>query len=152
MEAASFQSDFTRVGIALNGRRGHISCHLERKSGSRWAKGPAREGGASQQCGRRDHAGLCAGGGGGEVTGHRKGTKQPGRGPSARVPHLCLCSGRLFPQRELRVCAAPLVSLAAHPVPGRTTLRLMSHAPWAIAILPGTPLPLRNETETRVGL
>lgn len=95
MEAASFQSDFTRVGIALNGRRGHISCHLERKSGSRWAKGPAREGGASQQCGRRDHAGLCAGGGGGEVTGHRKGTKQPGRGPSARVPHLRLCSARV---------------------------------------------------------
>lgn len=120
MEAASFQSDFTRVGIALNGRRGHISCHLERKCGSRWAKGPAREGGASQQCGRRDHAGLCAGGGGGEVTGHRKGTKQPGQvlARGSRTSASALLGSALPPARAQSLRSASC--LARCPPSSRT--------------------------------
>lgn len=83
------------------------------------------------------------GGGRGEMAKHGKGTKQPGWGPMARVAD----SGSRTSAPALPGSALPLARaqslrsalfLARCPVPGRTTLRMMSHAPGAIAILPGT--------------
>lgn len=86
------------------------------------------------------------------MAGHRKGTEQPGRGPIAQVADIgsrtsasALPGSALPPARAQSLRSIPC--LARCLVPGRTTLRLM-HAPRAIAILPGTPSPLRNETET----
>lgn len=74
---------------------------------------------------------------------HRKGTKHPGWGPMARVadrgsgtsaPALLRSALPLARAQSLRSA----LFLARCPVPGRTTLRMMSHAPGAIAILPET--------------
>lgn len=81
--------------------------------------------------------------GAGGMAKHRKGTKQPGWGPMARVadrgsrtsaPALLRSALPLARAQSLRSA----LFLARCPVPGRTTLRMMSHAPGAIAILPET--------------
>lgn len=93
--------------------------------------------------GRRGHAGLCAGQTPGRWPGHHRGTRQSGWGHIARVADIgsrasaSPLPGLALPQRELRVCAAPLAS-ARCPVPGRATLGPISVCTRAITILPGS--------------
>lgn len=121
--------------------------HLKRERGVRWAKGRAREGGASERwvpgrhCGSQGHAGLCAGHTRREVTGAPT-TEGPGSctgvplrelqalGPE---PSLRLCSaGVLFPSESSefaqrpswlpspRACHPLGADVSVHPGPSRS--------------------------------
>lgn len=124
MEAASFQPGFAGVGIALNGRYGHISVTWEEKVGQGGRKaGRVRAVPASTADAGVTLVYALARRGIGRGRGRWPDTV---RAPSSQAgvlsrrlqtlgpaPPPLLCPGPLFPQRELRVCAASLVSLAA---------------------------------------
>lgn len=146
VEAVSLQPGFTRVGISLNGRCGHISVTWKEKVGQGGRKaGRARAVPASTAGARVTLVyALARPGVGGRWPDTARG---PGWGPikqiadtGSRTSASALPGSALPTGRAQSLCSAPC--LAHCPVPERTTLRLMSHAPRGIAILLGTPSPL----------